>query len=297
MLKFLQRGKLITALLRDRGRSRRFLISRMQHEQQVRLDAILEGNKKPQISARTCDVPISMTSWMPRKDSLPLVLLSMIEQSLRPAAVHVWLCAEDQEMVEASHREFFAEHGVQFYEADNIGPHKKWLPLIESGHETPFVIADDDTYYPRDWFEGLVKEGAEHPDEIIAHRCHQMKVDANYHPRPYAEWQRGVTGQKKSSHYLFAVGCGGTLTRPAAISEEFRSRELIDKLCHRADDVWLKAAYIHSGHKVRKSEYDFPSLDYPGTTQSGLAVTNVDQGENDHQLQQVFQYFDLKLAS
>jgi hypothetical protein len=28
-----------------------------------------------------------------------------------------------------------------------------------------------------------------------------------------------------------------------------------------------------------------------------LAVTNVDQGENDQQLQQVFQYFDLKLAS
>ena len=104
-----------------------------------------------------------------------------------------------------------------------------------------------------------------------------------------------MTGQKESSHSLFAVGCGGTLVRPAAISEEFRSRELINKLCHRADDVWLKAAYIHSGYKVRKSNYDFPSLDYPGTTQSGLAVTNVDQGENDQQLQQVFQYFDLKL--
>lgn len=295
MLKFLQRGKLITGLLRDRGRSRRLMIDWFQRKQLARLDAMVEGGKKPRISARTCDVPISITSWMPRKDPLPLVLLSMIEQSLRPAAVHVWLCPEDQEMIEARHRDFFAEHGVQFHEADNIGPHKKWLPLIESGHETPFVIADDDTYYPRDWFEALVNEGAEHPDEIIAHRCHQMKVDANHHPRPYAEWPRGVTGQKESSHYLFAVGCGGTLVRPAAIAEEFRSRELINKLCHRADDIWLKAAYIQSGYKVRKSNYDFPSLDYPGTTQSGLAVTNVDQGENDQQLQQVFQYFDLKL--
>ena len=73
---------------------------------------------------------------------------------LEASCVHVWLCAEDQEMIEARHRDFFAEHGVQFHETDNIGPHKKWLPLIESGHETPFVIADDDTYYPRDWFEG-----------------------------------------------------------------------------------------------------------------------------------------------
>ena len=296
MLKFLQRGKLITALLRDRGRSRRLMIDWFQHKQQARLNAMLAGRKKPRISAHQCDVPISITSWMPRKDPLPLVLLSMIEQSLRPAAVHVWLCAEDQEMISAHHRDFFVEHGVQFHETDNIGPHKKWLPLIESGHETPFVIADDDTYYPRDWFEGLVKEGAEHPDEIIAHRCHEILLYANGMPEPYAEWQRGVTGRKESSHYLFAVGCGGTLVRPAAIAEEFRDRELINKLCHRADDVWLKAAYISSGYKVRKSEYDFPSLDYPGTTESGLAVTNVDQGENDQQLQQVFQHFDLKLA-
>ena len=295
MLKFLQRGKLITALLRDRGRSRRLMVDWFQRKQLARLDAMVEGGMKPRISDRTCDVPISITSWMPRKDPLPLVLLSMIEQSLRPVTVHVWLCAEDQEMIGARHRDFFAEHGVQFHEVDNIGPHKKWLPLIESGHETPFVIADDDTYYPWDWFEGLVKEGAEHPREIIAHRCHEISLQVNGMPEPYAKWQRGVTGLKESSHYLFAVGCGGTLVRPAAISEEFRSRELIGKLCHRADDVWLKAAYIHSGYKVRKSNYDFPSLDYPGTTQSGLAVTNVDQGENDQQLQQVFQYFDLKL--
>ena len=295
MLKFLQRGKLITALLRDRGRSRRLMIDWFQRKQQSRLDAMLQGGKKPRIADHQCDVPISITSWMPRKDPLPLVLLSMIEQSMRPAAVHVWLCAEDQEMIEARHRDFFAEHGVQFHETDNIGPHKKWLPLIESGHETPFVIADDDTFYPRDWFRALVNEGAEYPNEIIANRCHKILLKADGMPEAYAEWPRGVTDQKESSHYLFAVGCGGTLIRPAAISEEFRSRELIDKLCHRADDIWLKAAYIHSGYKVRKSSYDFPSLDYPGTTQSGLAVTNVDQGENDQQLQQVFQHFDLKL--
>ena len=241
---------------------------------------MLAGSIKPRISAKQCDIPISITSWMPRKDTLPLVLLSMIEQSLRPAAVHVWLCPEDQEMISAHHRDFFAVHGVQFHETDNIGPHKKWLPMIESGHESSFVIADDDTFYPEDWFVALVTEGAEYPSEIIANRCHKILLQANGMPEPYAEWQRG-----------------GALIRPDAIPQEFRNRDLIGKLCDRADDVWLMAAYIHSGYKVRKSGYDFPILDYPGTTQSGLAVTNVDQGENDQQLQQVFQYFDLKLAS
>ncbi|WP_435892995.1 hypothetical protein [Oceaniferula spumae] len=198
-------------------------------------------------------------------------------------------------MIQKHHREFFIEHGVQFHETDDIGPHKKWLPLIESGHENPFVIADDDTFYPRDWFEALVKEGKEQNTEILAHRCHRIKVKADMMPDEYANWLRGVSSLPNSAHELFPVGCGGVLIRPLAIGDEFRNRELIMNLCPRADDIWLKAAYIYSGYKCRKSRYDFPSLDYPGTTQSGLAVTNVDQGQNDQQLRRVFKHFDLKL--
>ena len=44
---------------------------------------------------------------------------------------------------------------------------------------------------------------------VMKSKCMLMDM-----PEPYAEWQRGVTGQKESSHYLFAVGCGGTLVRP-----------------------------------------------------------------------------------
>ena len=85
------------------------------------------------------------------------------------------------------------------------------------------------------------------------------------------------------------------MIQPDAIGEDFRRRDLIDKLCPIADDVWLKAAYLQSGFKCRKSHYSFPCLDYPGTRESGLAVKNVDQGANDQQLKDVFDYFDLKL--
>ena len=70
---------------------------------------------------------------------------------------------------------------------------------------------------------------------------------------------------------------------------------MIEKLCPLADDIWLKAAYLQAGFKCRKSHYSFPCLDYPGTRESGLAVKNVDQGANDLQLKDVFDYFNLKL--
>jgi hypothetical protein len=103
--------------------------------------------------------------------------------------------------------------------------------------------------------------------------------------------------ENEASHLISPTGCGGVMIRPEAISTDFRDRELIKKLCPLADDVWLKAAYVQSGYKCRKSHYYFPCLDFPGTRQSGLAVGNVDQGGNDQQLQDVFRYFDLKLDS
>ena len=85
------------------------------------------------------------------------------------------------------------------------------------------------------------------------------------------------------------------MIRPEAVPAEFRDRDLIKKLCPVADDIWLKSAYLHSGFKCRKTNYYFPCFDYPGTTESGLAVGNVDQGGNDRQLEETFKYFDLKL--
>lgn len=264
-------------------------------KQQSRLAAILGGDKKLDLSRNVSDVPVSLASWTPRAETLPLVLLSLLEQSLRPSTIHVWLCPEDRGMLARTQRAFFVEHGVQFHEVENIGPHKKWLPLIESGHEEPFVVVDDDIYYPRDCYEALVTEGAEHRDEIVSHRCHRMILKANMMPESYSLWEKGVSCQRRSSHNLFPVGCGGIFVRPDALSEQFRDRSLISELCPRADDIWLKAAYIQSGFKCRKSCYDFPCLEYPGTTQSGLALKNVDQNENDKQLNAVFDYFDLRL--
>ena len=289
------KGKRTTDLLRDRGRTREFISGKLQHKQMSRFEAILSGKRDPRVSGIKSDIPVSLTSWPPRERTLPLVLLSMIEQAVSPSVVHVWLSHNDQGMIKPRHKDFFAEHGVEFHTTEDIVPHKKWLPLIEMGHESPFVIIDDDTYYPRNWFDALITEGIQFPEEIVAHRCHKIKANANHMPGPYLEWEKDIDHENEASHYLFPTGCGGIMLRPEAISEDFRRRDLLMKLCPLADDVWLKAAYIQSGFKCRKSHYYFPCLDYPETRPSGLAVKNVDQGQNDQQIKAVFDYFDLKL--
>jgi lipopolysaccharide biosynthesis glycosyltransferase len=291
------KGERITSLLRDRGRTRELISRGIQHRLESRLEAIVQGKKKLRVSASKSDVAVSLTSWPPRESTLPLVLLSILEQNLSPSKVYVWLSPGDRKMIAARHEDFFKEHGVEFQVTEDIVPHKKWLPFLELGNDEPFAIIDDDTYYPRDWFKSLVAESVQYPNDIVAHRCHKIKSGPDKNLLPYAQWEKDVGCENEASHLIFPTGCGGVMIRPEAISTDFRDRELIKKLCPLADDVWLKAAYVQSGYKCRKSHYYFPCLDFPGTRQSGLAVGNVDQGGNDQQLQDVFRYFDLKLDS
>lgn len=289
------KGERLSVLLRDRGRSRNFIAKSIQGRKEAQLKAFVDGEKQLRVASAKSDIAISMTSWAPRAKTLPLVLLSILEQKLAPPIVYVWLAPEDEVMIKAEHKEFFEGHGVEFHVTEDIIPHKKWLPVLELGRKEPFVIIDDDTYYPKDWFSSLVAEAVQYPENILAHRCHRISVDNDHQLLPYDQWQKDVRYDGKASNYIFPTGCGGVMIQPDAIGEDFRRRDLIDKLCPIADDVWLKAAYLQSGFKCRKSHYSFPCLDYPGTQESGLAVKNVDQGANDQQLKDVFDYFDLKL--
>jgi len=122
-----------------------------------------------------------------------------------------------------------------------------------------------------------------------------MTVQVDRLPQDYSKWEKDVSSRAGVSSLLFPTGCGGVVVHPRAISTEFRRRDLIKQLCPQADDIWLKAAYLKSGFSCRGTQYSFPCLEYPGTTESGLAQMNVDQGGNDEQLKKVFQYFDLRM--
>lgn len=87
-----------------------------------------------------------------------MVLLGLLEQTVRPAAIDVWLTPQDKKALDSRVKSLFEGHGARFRTCDDLGPHKKWLPMIESGQTDAFVICDDDILYPDDWLEALVGE-------------------------------------------------------------------------------------------------------------------------------------------
>jgi hypothetical protein len=202
--------------------------------------------------------------------------------------IHVWLTPSDYGLMDPAVMERFSANGVHFDTCDDLGPHKKWLPMIEGGAREPFLICDDDILYPRDWLESLIREDRE--DAYVGTRCHRIRRHASGMPLSYEKWNRDVDWELSPSFDLFITGCGGAIIHPDRISSEFRDRKAIFEKCPKADDIWLKAAHAAAGIPCYKTRYSFPCLEIPGTGATSLMQTNVDAGGNDCQLTAVKQW-------
>ena len=223
--------------------------------------------------------------------NLPLVLLTLLQQRVRPDTVFVWLARDDFAVLDRDMLARFSANGIRFGICDDLRSHKKWLPLIEEGIQCPFVICDDDTLYPEDWLEQRTLEDRE--DAYVGTRCHEVRVDPAGLPVTYAEWNHDVGWRKYPSHEIFLTGCGGAVIHPERIGVAFRDRKKIMALCPSADDIWLKAAHLANGVPCYKTRYSFPCLEIPGSEATGLALTNVEGRGNDKQIGNLGQYFSL----
>ena len=277
-------GHLGWVMMRDRGRIREVVASRYTADLRRLYADFLTGRWVPAKAEATGNA-VSMTSWRPRLPDLPLVLLSLLCQSVRPSSIYVWLAPNDHSLMDTSVMERFSFHGVRFERCDDLGPHKKWLPIIESGLRDPFVICDDDILYPRDWLKHLLREDRE--DAYVGVRCHRIRYDDEGIPLSYEKWNRDLPWAPDPSPDLFITGCGGAVIHPDRITSEFRDREAIFRKCPKADDIWLKAAHAAAGVPSYKTRFSFPCLEIPGTGATSLMQTNVDAGGNDRQLSAV----------
>jgi hypothetical protein len=247
-----------------------------------RLLTFLNGDWQPSISEEGKNgFALSLTSWTPRLKTLPLTLISLLDQKVAAREINVWLTVEDLGRLPASVLEAFGAHGVSFQTCKNLGPHKKWLPMLQMGYDSPFVICDDDIFYPRDWIGSLIEE--DRPDAYVGTRVHRMAARGS-DLVGYESWSRDIAWDGKPSELNFITGCGGAVIHPERIGSDFRDWGRIQSACPKADDIWLKAAHLAAGIPVYKTRYSFPCLEIPGTGESALLGTNVDDGGNDKQL-------------
>jgi len=271
---------LATQLLRNRGKLRAWSSSVLALSASSQYARLLSGRWRPR--GVCAEIVVSMTSWRPRLQSLPLVLVGLLAQKQRPKTILVWLTVNDIARISPETRDLFEVWGVRFRECIDFGSHKKWLPLIAEGMADPFVICDDDVFYPRGWLEGLLRE--DRSDAYVGTRCHRIRFQKDNSIASYEAWEREVAWVETPAHDLFITGVGGAIIHPRRISDDFRDWDKIRKQCPQADDIWLKAAHAAAGFPCYRTKFTFPCLEVPCSQESGLLGSNVDNGGNDKKM-------------
>lgn len=261
---------------------------------------IIEGNMRIRapkflsFSKRTePGIVVALTSFPGRIDTVWCSLESIFRQTVRPEEVILILSRDEfpNGILPRRVMKFTAQGLKVIFDPGNIRSYKKLLPLLPAFSDKVIITADDDVIYPRNWLSDLILAHKERPDYVLGHRGAAMKIVGST-IAPYNSWPRA--DERTPSHLVFLTGMGGILYPPNSLPKLARDAKLAMQLCPNGDDIWFKAMTLLNTTPVAKigsTDGNFPVV--RSAQVSALHHRNVAAGQNDLQLQAVFDYFDL----
>jgi len=240
-------------------------------------------------------VIVSFTTFPARMKTLPVVIESLLRQTVKPDRIILWLADTqypDKEKVTALLKPFISQ-GLEVKYCDDLRSHKKYYYSMKNNPEAIVVTVDDDIIYPEDMLEKLLKAHKIYPNCIVANRVHRMKFNNNG-PLPYSKWDTKICKSAKPDLALCPTGCGGVLYPPHSLDQRVFDKKVFKNICIYADDLWLKCMSFMKGTQIVLSESDIPEIiDVIGNKKNGLAKVNVEQDLNTTQLNNITKYYSI----
>lgn len=198
---------------------------------------------------------VSLAVISERLRFLPDVLDRILQQSLEPSRVYVWISEEPFLLDEGVTLDDLppsvierAEDGttpLEVRQVENIGPHRKLLPLLREVYHDPdpplIATADDDVLYPSTWLETMVS-AYRRSDCAVTFRARRIRT-AGARLAPYETWPLVPEGQEVISYRLFSTGRDGLLIHPHFLHEDALG-DAFRELCPSRSDAWINASLL-----------------------------------------------------
>ena len=206
---------------------------------------VVDGEK------RKCPIIVSLTSYGERFSDLPITLYSLLNQSLKPDRVILWLDSYYQDLSYLPYEVTqFIKNGLEIRFVKDIGPYTKSMYSFKEFKDSIIVTADDDIYYPKNWLKNLYLSYISNPEDIHVHRSHKVFLTNDFKISPYENWQKHVK-EEKASYDNFLTGVGGVLYPPMCFSNEVTREDIFLKCAPIADDIWLWVMALVHNRKIR----------------------------------------------
>ncbi len=203
---------------------------------------------------REKNIIISLTSFPERMHDVKYTLYSLLNQTLKPNKIILWLADSQFPNKEKDLPKDVLKlkgNGLSIEWCEDLKSYKKLIPALQKYSEAVIVTVDDDIYYRENWLETLYNEYLQNPDMIHCHRAHLIKIDEDSGDIDinYGNWQYCISNVEPSFKN-FATGCGGILYPPNSLYKDVVNTKLFEKLSPTADDIWFWAMAVLNGTKI-----------------------------------------------
>lgn len=238
---------------------------------------------------------VSLTSYPKRIDKVHLVIMSIIDQSVKPDKIILWLAESQFPNLEKDLPNELIRlkaNGLTIKWCEDIKSYKKLIPVLKESPESIIITADDDVIYDKNWLKYLIESYLKNPYCIHCHRAYKITLN-NGIINPYSSWKKWHEfDETRASYLIFFTGVGGVLYPPHCFNNNIFSKELFEKLCPNGDDIWFWGNAILAGVRIKvvSNALKYPKL-IDGSQEVGLWHENVINKDNDKNINALLEYY------
>lgn len=239
---------------------------------------------------------VSLTSYGRRIYQVHLVIETLLEQTLKPNRIILWL--DETEITRSDlplNLLILEKRGLQIEFCENLRSYKKLIPSLRRYPQALIITTDDDILYADDFVERLYKAYQKDPTKIHFYRGHEMK-QTNGILQPYNSWPMEIEANEPSI-FLFPTSGGGVMYSSDLLAKEIMDIAAFTVLAPTADDVWFKAMSMKKGVLCQQVRLECPYrkkyIFLDAMDDMGLANINMLQNQNDSQINNVFTKYNL----
>lgn len=254
-------------------------------------------------SERLCDeeIIVSLTSYGKRIYDVYLAIESIMQGSIKPNRILLWLNEEDffnKALPQTLQKQ--VERGLEIRFCKDIKSYTKLIYTLKEFPKACIITIDDDLIYNFDLVENLVAAHKTAPNCIWANRIHEMTYNEDCSLKSYLQWIFTVNHDCSNKKNNFFTGVGGVLYPPDSLHKEVFNEDAFMDICPTADDVWFNAMARLKGTEIRKSFTHSPNgedfLVNVSLQSEGLCSINNNPNncQNDKQIKAVFEKYGIQ---
>lgn len=252
----------------------------------------------PQSTKPNPELIVSLTSFPDRFPDIYFTLYSLLNQSIKPDKIILWLADSQfpkREMDLPKRVRGLTDYGLTIRWCKDLRSYKKLIPALREFPDATIVTADDDIFYPSNWLELLLESYNSEPQHIHCHRAHRIAFDADGNVASYANWQKCIPSSQASYLNFFTTG-GGVLFPANSLHSDVLNEALFMELCPTADDIWFWTMAVLRGTKIRVVEQNLSNVTFLDPEvgyelKDGNSLWQLNKQTNDSQLEHVLGYY------